>query len=298
MESPILSARRLFHESAQFMQTMEEDDMEAFPLSSEADGMSHAETGIIVLTPSLQLRYRNQQARVLCEQINQCGNVKTASGVLPLAVTSLAEEIRKLLRIRTESKDWERIEFRRLAGSPYSPVLLCGFGLIDADLSKSTIAIVLQEASPTFSPKRILDQSKEKFHLTLREADILQHLLKGWTNKEIATALRITEQTVKEHITHLLAKTGITTRTGLVMKAVLCGLQGESAVLPSDTPEFASVFSSWQLGSQLHNRHFEGASQKWKPGDSENIPALDRNGTDLISVSNHNSRTKPIPVRC
>jgi DNA-binding CsgD family transcriptional regulator len=280
------------------LQTMEEDDMEPLPLSSEADGMSHAETGIIVLTASLQLRYRNQRARVLCEQINQCGNVKTASGVLPLAVTSLAEEIRKLLRIRTESKDWERIETRRLAGSADSPVLLCGFGLIDADLSKSMIAIVLQEASPSFSHKRIVDRSKKKFQLTLREADTLQHLLKGWTNKEIATALRITEQTVKEHIKDLLAKTGIATRTGLVMKAVLCGLQYETEVLRSDAPEFARVFSPRQLGSQLHNRHFEGASQKWKPGDSENIPALDRNGTDRMSVSNHNSRTKPIPVEC
>lgn len=274
--------------------------MEASPLSTsiEADGINHTGLGMIVFATSFQLLYRNQQARVLCEQINQCGNVKTASGVLPLAVTSLAEEIRKLLRIRTESKDWEQIQIRRVAGSPYSPVLLCGFGLIDADLSKSTIVIVLQEANPRFSHKSILDRAKEKFHLTLREADILQHLLKGWTNKEIATALRITEQTVKEHITHLLAKTGITTRTGLVMKTVLCGLQYETEVLASDTLEFARLSAPRQLDSQMQDRHFEEASEHCKPGDSKKMPALHRNKTDLICSSNHNSRARPIPVQC
>ena len=273
--------------------------MEASPLSTslEADGINHTELGIIVFATSFQLLYRNQQARVLCEQINQCGNVKTASGVLPLAVTSLADEIRKLLRIRTESKDWEQIQIRRVAGNPYSLVRLCGFGLIDADLSKSTIVIVLQEANPTFSPRRILERAKEKFHLTLREADILQHLLKGWTNKEIATALRITEQTVKEHITHLLAKTGITTRTGLVMKAVLCGLHYETEVLRSETLEFARLSASRQLDSQMQDRHFEEGIEHWKTGDSEKMPALHRNKTDLISSSNHNSHTRPIPVQ-
>ena len=272
--------------------------MEALPLSSETEGMSHGELGIIVFAPSFQLRYRNQQARVLCEQINQCGNVKTASGVLPLIVTSLAEEIRNVLQIKTESKDWEQIQIRRVAGSPQTPVLLCGFGLMDADLSKSRIVIVLQEANLGFSHKRILLRSKEKYHLTLREADILQHLLKGWTNKEIAMALRITEQTVKEHIKHLMAKTGITTRTGLVMKAVLCGLQYEFEVSPSNAPVFAPVSSPRRLGSQFHTRNFERASRKWKPGDFQKLPALDQNGTDLTKASNHNSSTKPTRVAC
>lgn len=274
--------------------------MESFLLSTslDADGMYHAELGIIVLAPSLQLRYRNQRARVLCEQINKCLSVKTASGVLPAAVTSLAEEIRRLLRIRTESKDWEQIQIRRVAGDPYRPVLLCGFGLIDADLSKSRIVIVLQEPSPAFSHKRVLDRSKEKFQLTLREAEILEHLLKGWTNKEIATALRISEQTVKEHIKHLLAKSGITTRTGMVMKAVLCGLQYDTEILPPDTSELAGVSSPRQPDSPSSNSYFEGAYRKPGLNDSAKSPAPRRNGTDHLNSLNRNSRARPVLARC
>ena len=256
--------------------------MEAFPLSSKADRMncmSHAELGVIVLAHSFQLQYKNEQARVLCEQINHWENWEKASGVLPLALTSLAKDIREQFQVGTGPKDWEQIQMNRLAGSPFSPVLLCGFGLIDADLAKSRIAIVLQEATPSFSHKRILDRSKEKFHLTPRQTEILQHLLQGLTNKEIATPLRITEQTVKEHIKHLLAKTGSTSRTSLVMTAVLCGLQHEIGLLLPNTQELARVTLPQHLGSQLNNWHFEGTNQNRQPGDSQKSPALKRNGT-------------------
>ncbi len=262
-------------------------DLPRLSTSIEADGVNHAELGVLVLAPSMQLRYRNQQARVLCEQINQHKNVKTASGVLPPAVTSLAGEIRSLLRIRTESKDWEQIQIRRVAGNPTRPVQLCGFGLIDADLGKSRIVIVLQETSPAYWHNRILDRSKERFQLTTRETDTLQQLLKGWTNKEIATALKLSEQTVKEHIRHLLVKTGITTRTGIVMKAVLCGLQYETRMVPSDSSDYVRVSSPPQVDSQPYNPHFEEPCRSQRSRDLKKVPVLSRKESDLASSASH-----------
>jgi DNA-binding NarL/FixJ family response regulator len=62
-----------------------------------------------------------------------------------------------------------------------------------------------------------MEQAKELFRLTDREVSVVQHLLKGWTNKEIANALTVTEQTVKEHIKHIMAKTKTSTRTGILV---------------------------------------------------------------------------------
>ncbi len=50
--------------------------------------------------------------------------------------------------------------------------------------------------------------------------DVVRELVKGFTNKEIANVLAITEQTVKEHVKHLMRKTGTTTRTGLLAKVL------------------------------------------------------------------------------
>jgi DNA-binding CsgD family transcriptional regulator len=119
------------------------------------------------------------------------------------------------------------------------PVLLCGFGVVEADMAQSRIVIVMQVTGSAFWHKRVLGQSKEKFQLTWREAHTLQHLLKGWTNKEIGNTLSISEQTVKEHVKHLLAKMCVTTRTGIVMKAVLCGVEYETQPIPSNSMESA-----------------------------------------------------------
>ena len=209
--------------------------------SEEQIGSSFDRPGVLIFTSSLRLCYRNQRATELCEQIARYETTKIVTGILPLAVTNLADEIHRLIRIRTESKDWEQFQIRRVSGSPNHPVLLCGFGVVEADMAQSKIVIVMQLTGSAFWHSRVLGQSKEKFQLTWRETHILQHLLKGWTNKEIANTLSISEQTVKEHIKHLLAKMYVTTRTGIVMKAVLCGIENETQPIPSNSMEPAAL---------------------------------------------------------
>ncbi len=60
--------------------------------------------------------------------------------------------------------------------------------------------------------------------LTEREADVLQLLAQGKTNKEIAAALVITERTVKFHISSILGKLGAGNRTEAVTIAAQRGL--------------------------------------------------------------------------
>jgi len=50
---------------------------------------------------------------------------------------------------------------------------------------EARIVIVLSEVGIGAWEHNIMVQAKEKFHLTARETTVVQHLLKGWTNKEI-----------------------------------------------------------------------------------------------------------------
>jgi DNA-binding NarL/FixJ family response regulator len=60
--------------------------------------------------------------------------------------------------------------------------------------------------------------------LTARERTVLEHLARGLTNKQIASALAITERTVKFHVSAVFAKLGATNRTEAVMRAAQAGL--------------------------------------------------------------------------
>jgi len=59
--------------------------------------------------------------------------------------------------------------------------------------------------------------------LTRREKEVLNELAKGKSNKEIASALYITEKTVKTHISNILSKLQLSDRTQAAIYAVKNG---------------------------------------------------------------------------
>ena len=60
--------------------------------------------------------------------------------------------------------------------------------------------------------------------LTAREQQVLELIVRGKSNKEIGTALSISEATVKSHINSLLSKLGVTDRTQAATTALQRGI--------------------------------------------------------------------------
>jgi DNA-binding NarL/FixJ family response regulator len=60
--------------------------------------------------------------------------------------------------------------------------------------------------------------------LTRRELEVLEHIVGGKSNKEIAGVLKISEATVKSHINNILSKLGVTDRTQAATTALQRGI--------------------------------------------------------------------------
>jgi DNA-binding NarL/FixJ family response regulator len=60
--------------------------------------------------------------------------------------------------------------------------------------------------------------------LTSRETEIVNYMAQGYANKQIAVKLKISEQTIKNHVTSILSKLDANARTEAVVKAIKRGL--------------------------------------------------------------------------
>lgn len=69
--------------------------------------------------------------------------------------------------------------------------------------------------------------------LTPRELEILQLVIVGKTNKEIALEIFISKKTVEFHLDHIYSKLGIRTRLMVGIWAIQHGLIAETRVNPS-----------------------------------------------------------------
>lgn len=70
---------------------------------------------------------------------------------------------------------------------------------------------------------------RNTFNLTPREIEIVQAIVEGCTNKDIAARFSIAQDTVKRHLTNIFDKTGVSTRLELAMFAVHHRLVAPSA---------------------------------------------------------------------
>ncbi len=93
--------------------------------------------------------------------------------------------------------------------------------LLDPAVQSRLLAAATAATAATAAPAPAAELPDE---LTPREAEVLRLIARGMSNAEIATALVVSEATVKSHINHLFAKIGARDRAQAVHYAYTHGL--------------------------------------------------------------------------
>jgi two-component system, NarL family, response regulator LiaR len=135
---------------------------------------------------------------------------KEAPGTEVIALTSVLEDAAVTGAVRAGAigyllKDTESAELVRAIRAAANG---------QVQLSPQALARLMREVRAPESPET----------LTERETEVLRLLAQGHSNKEIARDLTIGEKTVKTHVSNILSKLGVPSRTQAALYAVRIGL--------------------------------------------------------------------------
>src|SRR5687767_3439024 len=137
------------------------------------------------------------------------------------AITTIRREFPEARLIVLTTYDGDEDIYRSLqAGAK-------GYLLKDMFFEELETAIRSVHAGSRRIPAVIAERLAERMAgsiLTTRELEVLELIVKGRSNKEIGSELKISEATVKSHVNNVLSKLGVTDRTQAATTALQRGL--------------------------------------------------------------------------
>ena len=142
-----------------------------------------------------------------CNGIDAAREIKAVSPATKVVIMTSMPEVSYLRRAREAGVDsfWYK-EIQDL------PILT----ILDRTMAGESIF-------PDTTPQLALGNAPS-VEFTAREIEVLREILRGCTNAEIGEKLHMSERSVKQHITHMLEKTGYPNRVVLAVQARALGI--------------------------------------------------------------------------
>jgi DNA-binding CsgD family transcriptional regulator len=146
----------------------------------------------VVVFRDYQLTYTNAAAQKLADRLRARHR------------SELAVVLRDHLRTLGEERDTSLSLFTGQDGEPFYVHVM--------PLGGSDIAMSVRELGTAITAIR------RRYRLSPREAQVVELVLLGYRNDDIASTLGATPATIKKHLTHIFDKVGVDTRTQLVSR--------------------------------------------------------------------------------
>ena len=173
--------------------------------------------GVLILSMTREPLYITPSARKFLEELDGSTEGSSPGTVLPLAIQYVCNELQHDGKQDLGGTDWGKMHVRHLARTAYGTILVRGYGILEQRGAHTGRFLILLETVLTESS--VHDTHGETdYQFTARQRGILNGLVLGLTNKEIAESMKISVHTVKEYVRQLMMKLHTGSRTGIVAR--------------------------------------------------------------------------------
>jgi DNA-binding CsgD family transcriptional regulator len=193
--------------------------------------LSPPHTGIVVCTRQLELLYANPAAYTAGARWFSSRGSSFSLTMATSPIWAVCRDLNTQLNALTNDRAWSEVEVHRMVVAGTAVFKLRGLVLPQNGHTESLLLILIELHA---TGDHAHPQSRAARVITERETSILRGLQAGMTNKEIATSMGVSVETVKEHLKRLMSKMNASTRTGLLARLLAADSLQTSAPMAAD----------------------------------------------------------------
>ena len=182
---------------------------------------NRSDPGILIFNLKSEITFANQIAWDILNGESSPKHPLKGHGTysLPDNILPIYDDLKQRLNRFAWNSCPDSVYLKKVVTIGASSFLIRAFIVSDKNKGSSTHFLLLIEKSAARS--RIdVERARVHYHLSLREFQVVQLLVGGLTNKEIANQLKIAEPTVKDHMHKITGKVGASTRCGIVSQVL------------------------------------------------------------------------------
>jgi DNA-binding CsgD family transcriptional regulator len=161
--------------------------------------------GVIVVDEKNRIVYLNEEAARIFPDLSE----------LPEKIGDICDCLKKKAKTGMTGDPAEQ-PFAILPRGPEGTLSARAFFLNGREEATQRILVLLERITERRTIN--IDRTGLDFNFTRREREVLALLNEGCSNREIAGQLYITEQTVKDHLRHIMRKMGVTSRSAVLAR--------------------------------------------------------------------------------
>ena len=195
-----------------------------FSVVAEAGDAGEAQRHAQALQPDLVLLDNHLPGVSGVDALRGLKEAAPKARVLMLTVSEDERDLAAALRNGAQGYLLKTIDSEALAAS----IVRCmrGESVVSPEMTAKLVAAFqsLSAAAPAPAPAAPAEPADPIVTLSPREREILRHIARGASNKEIGRALDIAETTVKIHVQHILRKLNLSSRVQAAVYAAERGL--------------------------------------------------------------------------
>ena len=171
--------------------------------------------GILIFKQHQELVFINSEAANFLKDINKKNDLFKKQDEMPDEVLKVCRSLKKISASGAEMPGCNASISNN--GQTYSIRALPLFQTGKKNGSSHTM-VIIERCTPRRNVE--IEKVKAKFNLSKREAEVVEGIVKGFTNREIASDLCLSEYTVKDYIKKIMNKLGVKCRTLIFCRVI------------------------------------------------------------------------------